>query len=217
MDVLWFRLPRRDTDPRDTGAINVKGGHFAVLLERAEQWQVGYAILKGSFQQVKAGGLDALRRSLADMVPWLADRVALLTDWHQIAVLVVESNRLRRWYRPGVLLIGDAAHVMSPVGGVGINYAIQDAVEAANLLAGPLRAGWVTVGHLAAVQRVRERPVRVIQWIQGLMQRRIAAPALSGKPFRLPLPLRLLLKVPLLRDLPGRMLAFGIRRVRVEG
>jgi 2-polyprenyl-6-methoxyphenol hydroxylase-like FAD-dependent oxidoreductase len=166
---------------------------------------------------VKAAGLEALRKSLAEMVPWLADRVGALTDWHQVAVLSVESNRLPRWYRPGVLLIGDAAHVMSPVGGVGINYAVQDAVEAANLLAEPLRAGRVRVRDLAAVQRVREWPVRVIQWVQGQVQQQIAAPALSGKPFRLPLALRLLLRIPLLRDLPGRMIAFGIRRVRVEG
>jgi 2-polyprenyl-6-methoxyphenol hydroxylase-like FAD-dependent oxidoreductase len=189
-----------------------------VLLERADEWQVGYAILKGGYHQLRAGGVEALRQSLAAMVPWLADRVGDLTDWRQVAVLSVESSRLLRWHRPGVLLIGDAAHVMSPVGGVGINYAIQDAVEAANLLAGPLRKGEVRERDLAAVQRRREWPTKVIQRLQGLVQQQIATPALrAGKPFRLPWWLRAVLRLPGLRDLPARLMAFGIRRVRVQG
>ena len=138
MDVVWFRLPRRPDDPQEAGALYIHGGHFAVLLERADEWQIGYAILKGGYQQLKAAGVEGLRQSLAETVPWLADRVGRFTDWKQASVLSVESSRLKRWYAPGVLLIGDAAHVMSPVGGVGINYAIQDAVETANLLGGPL-------------------------------------------------------------------------------
>ncbi|SIO36675.1 2-polyprenyl-6-methoxyphenol hydroxylase [Singulisphaera sp. GP187] len=217
MDVAWFRLPRRPDDPRDLGSLAIHNGHFAVVLERAEEWQVGYVILKGSFQQLRGGGLERLHRSFAELVPWLADRVELLTDWKQVAVLSVESSRLTRWHEPGLLLIGDAAHVMSPVGGVGINVAIQDAVEAANLLAAPLQEDRLQEQDLAAVQARREWPVRVIQGFQERMQKIIVAQALqSGKPFRLPLLLRVLLRLPILRNIPARMIAFGARRVRVE-
>jgi 2-polyprenyl-6-methoxyphenol hydroxylase-like FAD-dependent oxidoreductase len=216
MDVVWFRLPRRADDPRDTGAIYVHDGRLAVLLERPEEWQVGYVIVKGGFQELRAAGIEGLRQSMSELIPWLADRLSALQGWQQVSVLAVESSRLPRWHQPGLLLIGDAAHVMSPVGGVGINYAIQDAVEAANLLAGPLKDGRVTDGDLAAVQRRRELPVRAIQRMQSLMQRKIAAPALAGRPFKLPLPLRIALRLPILRNLPARMIAYGIRRVRVE-
>ena len=218
MDVVWFRLPRRDGDPHELGALAIHNGNFAVVLERAEEWQVGYVILKGSFQQIRSGGLEALQRSFAELVPWLADRVGLLTDWKQVAVLSVESSRLKRWHEPGLLLIGDAAHVMSPVGGVGINVAIQDAVEAANLLAGPLKEGRLSERVLAAVQAKRDWPVRAIQGFQDRIQKTIVSQALQGgKPFRLPLALRVLLRLPILRDFPARMIAFGARRVRVEG
>ncbi|WP_406698207.1 FAD-dependent oxidoreductase [Singulisphaera sp. Ch08] len=217
MDVAWFRLPRRPDDPRDLGALAIHAGHLAVVLERAEEWQVGYVILKGSFQQLRESGLEALQRSFAELVPWLADRVGLLTDWKQVSVLSVESSRLRRWHEPGLLLIGDAAHVMSPVGGVGINVAIQDAVVAANLLAEPLQGGPLQERDLAAVQTSREWPVRVIQGVQERMQKLIVAQALQpGKSFRLPLLLRIVLRLPVLRDFPARMIAFGARRVRVE-
>lgn len=218
MDVAWFRLPRREEDPHDLGAITVHNGHLAVVLERAEEWQVGYVILKGSFQQLRAGGLELLQRSFAELVPWLADRVGLLTDWKQISVLSVESSRLERWHEPGLLLIGDAAHVMSPVGGVGINVAIQDAVEAANLLAAPLKEGRLQEQDLAAVQARREWPVRVVQGFQERVQKLIVAQALQpDKPFQLPLLLRILLRLPVVRNLPARIMAFGPRRVRVEG
>jgi 2-polyprenyl-6-methoxyphenol hydroxylase-like FAD-dependent oxidoreductase len=217
MDVVWFRLPRKPGDPHDAGALYIRGGCFVVLLERPDEWQVGYVILKGSYQQVRGAGIEALRHALVEIVPWLADRVGHLTDWRQVSVLSVESSRLRRWYAPGVLLIGDAAHVMSPVGGVGINYAIQDAVEAANLLAGPLRRGEVRLRDLAAVQRRREWPTWVIQRFQAVVQSQIAGPALrAGRTFRPPWWLRVLLSLPLLRDLPARLIAFGPRRVRVR-
>jgi 2-polyprenyl-6-methoxyphenol hydroxylase-like FAD-dependent oxidoreductase len=217
MDVVWFRLPHRPGDPRDAGAFYIHGGHFAVVLDRGDEWQVGYVILKGSYAHLREAGVEALRTSLAELVPWLAGRVDELRDWKQVSVLSVESSRLPCWHKPGLLLIGDAAHVMSPVGGVGINYAVQDAVEAANLLAGPLKRGRVSEGDLAAVQRVRERPTRVIQAVQGFLQRTIAGPALeTNKPFRLPLALRIVQRLPILRGLPGRMIAYGIRRVRVE-
>ena len=218
MDVVWFRLPRRAGDPQDAGAFYVHHGHFVVVLDRADEWQIGYIIFKGGFHQLREAGVEALRRDLAETVPWLADRVGQFTDWKQAAVLSVESSRLKQWYAPGVLLIGDAAHVMSPVGGVGINYAIQDAVEAANLLGGPLKEGRLQVSDLAAVQKLREGPTKVIQRFQGMMQRQIAAPALRGdRPFRPPWWMSILRRLPWFRDMPGRMFAFGVRRVRVRG
>ncbi len=161
--------------------------------------------------------MSGLQQSIAASVPWLADRVGRLNDWHHVNLLSVEANRLTRWYRHGLLLIGDAAHVMLPVGGVGINRAIADAVEAANVLSEPLRTGRVQDDHLAEVQRRREWLARVIQRFQSVMQKRIVGQALeSPKPFKPPLPLRVILRVPGLRNLPARLMAFGIRRVRLE-
>jgi 2-polyprenyl-6-methoxyphenol hydroxylase-like FAD-dependent oxidoreductase len=216
MDVLWFRWARRPEDGE--GVLGRFGrGHALVMLDRLDQWQVGYVIMKGSFQQVRAAGLEALRRSIVEMAPEFADRAESLRDWDQVAVLSVESSRCLRWSRPGLLLIGDAAHVMSPVGGVGINYAIQDAVEAANVLTDPLRAGRLQEDDLHKVQRLREWPTRVIQWLQRQVQQRIIATALrSNAQLNLPLAIRLLLRLPLLRNLPARMIAFGVRRVHVK-
>lgn len=217
MDVLWFRLPRRATDPVDSAMAVIGRGHLVVVLERAEDWQIGYVILKGTFAALRSAGIAELQQGLAETVPWLADRVSVISDWHQVAVLNVESSRLTRWHKPGLLLIGDAAHVMSPVGGVGINYAIQDAVETANLLADKLRRGSVSEYDLSRVQKSREFPVKVIQRFQRLIQDRIAAPGLDqGKPFRIPLFLRVMSHIPGLRNLPGRILAYGVRKVRVK-
>lgn len=216
MDVVWFRLPKKPADAEGGAELYVGGGHLGVVLDRGDEWQIGYVILKGSFSAVRAGGIAALRQGLSELIPWLADRVELLHDWKQTAVLNVESSRVRRWYRPGLLLIGDAAHVMSPVGGVGINVAIQDAVEAANVLTEPLRAGRLSVRDLAEVQRRREWAVKVIQFMQRQIQERIAAPGLASGSFRLPWQLRLLTAIPGLRDLPARMFAYGPRRVRLE-
>ncbi|HEY7422813.1 MAG TPA: FAD-dependent oxidoreductase [Gemmataceae bacterium] len=217
MDVVWFRLPRKPADAAESAALYTGGGRFAVVLDRGEEWQVGYVILKGSFAAVKAAGVGALRQGLADLIPWLADRVEQLHGWEQVAVLNVESSRVERWHKPGLLLIGDAAHVMSPVAGVGINVAIQDAVAAANLLTGPLRRGTVTEADLAAVQKEREYAVKVVQRIQQVIQDRIAAPGLDvGHEFRPPWWLRLITSVPGLRNLPARLLAFGPNRVRLR-
>jgi 2-polyprenyl-6-methoxyphenol hydroxylase-like FAD-dependent oxidoreductase len=216
MDVVWLRLPRHPGDPRDQG-LTVGTGRFCVLLERPAEWQVGFVIPKGGYQELRSHGIEGFRRELTAVVPWLADRVGQIADWQALTLLSVESSRLPKWYVPGLLLIGDAAHVMSPVGGVGINYAVQDAVAAANRLGDPLRRGVVTVEDLAAVQRRREWPVRVIQAVQGFLQRNLVAEALDrGKPFRLPLPLRLLLRLPVLRDLPGRLIGFGVGRERLR-
>ncbi len=216
MDVLWFRLPRQESDPQDQG-LTVGHGGFVVLLERPTEWQIGFVIPKGGYQELRKQGLESFQRAVAAVVPWLGDRVGRLDDWGKMTLLSVESSRLARWYVPGLLLIGDAAHVMSPVGGVGINYAIQDAVAAANLLAEPLRRGEVSISDLAAVQRRREWAVRLIQAVQGFLQRNLVAEALDrGKPFRPPLPLQLLLRVPILRDLPGRIVGLGFGRERAR-
>lgn len=217
MDVLWFRLPRLPTDGEGAGG-RFSRGRLVVMLDRLDEWQMGYVIFKGSYKELRAKGIEAFREALAEAVPELGERVNLLKDWKQIAILSVESSRMKRWHIPGLLMIGDAAHVMSPVGGVGINYAIQDATVAHNVLAGPLLAGKVLEQDLVEVQRRREWPTRVIQRFQTIIQRRVIAAALrAGQTFRLPLVMRLLLKIPGLRDLPGRLIAFGIRRVRVEG
>jgi 2-polyprenyl-6-methoxyphenol hydroxylase-like FAD-dependent oxidoreductase len=150
-------------------------------------------------------------------MPDFAERTEHLKDWKQVAILSVESSRLPRWYLPGLLLIGDAAHVMSPIGGVGINYAIQDAVVAANVLTGPLQAGQVQTSDLRKVQGQREWPTRVIQKLQTLVQRRVIAGALNtNQTFQLPFFVRLLLRIPLLRDFPARIIAFGVKRVHVK-
>jgi 2-polyprenyl-6-methoxyphenol hydroxylase-like FAD-dependent oxidoreductase len=212
MDVLWFRLPRKPDDPR--GLMGRFGrGHILGQIERGEQWQVVYIIAKGSYRQVRAAGLEALRHSLVETAPELADRVAALTDWQQIPVLSVEADRLLRWYRPGLLLIGDAAHVMSPAGGNGINYAIMDAVAAANLLTAALQAGQVTVADLARVQRRRELPTRVIQAMVNLLQDRLLKAALDAKGSFTFLSF---LGWPLVRKVIPLLFAFGIRPEHVQ-
>ena len=221
MDVLWFKLPREEGDP-DGIVGRIGRGRIAVMLDRADYWQAGYVIPKGTFPELRHAGIEELHRRFAELVPEFADRVAHLTDWKQVSLLSVESSRCERWYKDGLLLIGDAAHVMSPVGGVGINYAIQDAVSAANLLSGPLmqsqnRLVPLDVGYLRAVQFRRDLPTRAIQAVQSLMQRRVLAVALgSDEPFKPPLAMRLFLRVPRLRDLPARMVAFGLWPSRVR-
>jgi len=170
IDVLWFRLPRAASDPEGIAG-HIGDGHMAVLIDRTEYWQTAFLIPKGSIDRLRAEGIEQLRRTVRALVPWLGDRVDLLRDWDQVSLLSVQANRLRRWYRPGLLCIGDAAHAMSPVGGVGINYAIQDAVAAAGMLAGPIRQGRVTTRHLASVQRRRAWQVRIMQLIQAQMLR----------------------------------------------
>jgi 2-polyprenyl-6-methoxyphenol hydroxylase-like FAD-dependent oxidoreductase len=214
MDVLWFRLPRQVGDADDASAsLNVGQGHFFIQLKRGDCWQIGYIILKGSFQQIKAAGLPVLRAQIAEAVPAFAERLHTLTEWKQIAVLSVESSMLKRWYLPGLLLIGDAAHVMTPVGGVGINCAIQDAVAVTNILASSLKSGQVSPADLARVQRRRQGPTRIIQTFQGLIQHQMMAGAGRGQ--RPGLMLRFILHTPL-RVLPAWLIALGPRRERVE-
>src|SRR6266702_6156330 len=211
LDVLWFRLPRFSGDPEET-AIRFGSGQLLVLLNRGEYWQAGYGIAKGSMGELRAKGLPQLHRHIAELAPFVQDRVGELHDWDKIKLLTVRVDRLRHWYRPGLLCIGDAAHAMSPVGGVGINLAIQDAVAAANLLAAPLREGRVSAEDLARVQRRREWPTRVTQRVQVLVQNRIVRRVLQRRrPLRPPPAVRLLARFPRLRRLPGRLIGLGVR------
>ena len=213
MDVLWFRISRSADDVEAIFG-QLGAGSFLVLLNRGEFWQAGYVIPKGRDPEIRRAGLSAFRRRVAEIAPFLAGRVDEIESWDQVHLLEVEANRLRRWHRPGLLCIGDAAHAMSPVGGVGINLAIQDAVAAANILAAPLLSGTVTERDLAAVQRRRELPTRIVQAVQALAQRALLRPALAGAP---PRALRLLGRVPRIGDLVARFVALGIRRAHVEG
>ena len=215
MDVLWFRLSRRPTDPDATmGRFDV--GRIFVLLNRGEHWQCGYVIPKGAGDEIRRRGLDAFRAAVSALLPFAADRVGELAEWDDVRLLTVKVDRLRQWHRPGLLCIGDAAHAMSPVGGVGINLAIQDAVAAANRLWRPLRDRAVADEDLRRVQRRREWPTRVTQWLQVVVQRRLVSRALGGGPLRLPLFVRLLARCPLVRRLPARLVGVGIRPEHIE-
>jgi 2-polyprenyl-6-methoxyphenol hydroxylase-like FAD-dependent oxidoreductase len=171
-------------------------------------------IAKGGYKEIHDAGLPAFRQSITELAPEFADRVDTLTDWHQTALLSVEAGRIRRWFRPGLLLIGDAAHVMSPVGGVGINYAVQDAIVAANVLTGPLREGRLRLRDLAAVQRQREIPTRIIQGFQRLVQNQIVTRALASDGMMMQPPPGM--RLPVLRDLVPRMLALGVWPVHLK-
>jgi 2-polyprenyl-6-methoxyphenol hydroxylase-like FAD-dependent oxidoreductase len=218
MDVMWTHLPKEPGEVADDGTINIGGGNFIVLLDRGSSWLVGYAYLKGDFHAIRSAGIGELARHLGDVLPQWRERFARhITDWKQCPVLAVESSRLAVWHKPGLLLIGDAAHVMSPVGGVGINYAIQDAIETANQLTEKLRAGSVTEADLAGIQRIREWPVKVIQAVQRAIQSRIVAAGLKqGSAFRLPLPVRILISTPGLRWILPRIIGWGVRPARVR-
>ena len=216
MDVLWFRISRRPDEPASLVG-RTAPGRFGVQINRGDYWQVAYIIPKGGIDAVHAAGLPAFRQDVAALMPELADRVDELQDWDQVKLLTVQSNRLPVWWVPGYLAIGDAAHAMSPVGGVGINLAIQDAVEAANVLWRPLREGRVTTADLAAVQRKRDVPTRIIQELQNLMQRQVIAPTLAGaSAFGDGDALLALSHLPLLRDLPPRLIGLGVGRPRVS-
>jgi len=211
MDVFWFRLPRLPNDPDETaGYFGV--GHILVLLNRGDYWQSALVIPKGGADALRARGLDRLRRSIRELAPFLADRVAAIQDWDAVKLLTVTLDRLETWYRDGLLCIGDAAHAMSPIGGVGVNIAVQDAVATANLLWKPLRAGTVTTADLKRVQDRRTFPARVTQRLQLAIQNRIISAALQGGvQMSPPLFLRAMNAVPLLRRIPARLLGLGVR------
>ena len=210
IDVLWFRLPRRPADGWQTFG-RLAAGHLLVLIDRGGYWQVAYVIAKGAMDELREAGLDRLRASIAGLVPLLGDRVQALRTWDDVRVLRVQVDRLRRWFRPGLLCIGDAAHAMSPVGGVGINLAVHDAVAAANLLARPLRDGTVSTWHLARVQLRRTLPTVVVQWGQRTIQDRFLSPLLEGRlGTRPPGVLELLRRYPVLQGVPARLVGLGI-------
>ena len=211
MDVLWFRVTRRQNDPGETFG-HVGAGRMLVMLDRGEHWQCAYVIPKGSFDRVKSEGIEAFRGHVCALSPFLADRITEVSRFDDVKLLTVMVDLLQRWWQPGLLLIGDAAHAMSPIGGVGINIAIQDAVAAANRLAVPLRAGRVTPADLRAIQRRRVWPARMTQRLQLAMQNRIIGPALnSGQTPKPPFVFRLLNAVPPLRRIPARLLGVGFR------
>ncbi|HZA56281.1 MAG TPA: FAD-dependent oxidoreductase [Candidatus Udaeobacter sp.] len=216
MDVLWFRLSRSPPDPVATMG-RFDSGRIFITINRGEYWQCGYVIAKGRFEEMRREGFEAFRAEIMKLAPYARDRVGELRTWDDVKLLTVRVDRLSEWFRPGLLCIGDAAHAMSPVGGVGINLAIQDAVAAANVLFKPLREGQLTVDHLRQVQKRRELPTRVTQWLQVTVQRRIIARVLSETgPVKPPLAVRLLATVPSLRRIPARIVGLGIRPEHVS-
>jgi len=222
MDVLWFRLPRRPGDPEETtGRLDV--GRIFIMINRGDEWQLGFVIPKGSHEQVRGQGMPAFRSNVAKLAPLLADRVGELHDWDDIKLLTVQVDRLQQWHRPGLLCIGDAAHAMSPVGGVGINLAIQDAIAAANILAAPLREGHLTDDHLRQVQARRDFPTRLTQRFQLVIQERVIKRALERRPLENgagnltpPLLLRLVRRFPAMRRLNARLVGIGFRPEHVK-
>jgi 2-polyprenyl-6-methoxyphenol hydroxylase-like FAD-dependent oxidoreductase len=218
IDVLWFKLPKRAGQVSATAGY-VGAGHILVMLARADYWQCGLVIAKGSYEQIKAGGLSAFRQLIAALAPEAATATEELADWDAIKLLTVQIDRLQQWCRPGLLCIGDAAHAMSPIGGVGINLAIQDAVAACNLLAPALRAGPPSLAQLQRVQTRRELPTRITQRFQIEIQNRVIRRVLAGSgdaSAALPWPLRLLQRYPLLRRIPARLIGVGFRPEHVR-
>jgi 2-polyprenyl-6-methoxyphenol hydroxylase-like FAD-dependent oxidoreductase len=211
IDVLWFGLSRRPGDPEQAFGY-VGAGQFMVLLDRGDRWQCGYVIRKGGFEQKRQRGLEELRADVSRCAPFLQDRLAELKDWNAVRLLTVKVDRLRRWYRDGLLCIGDSAHAMSPVGGVGINLAIQDAVATANILGKKLREGRVEPNNLRAVQHRRERPAHLTQRAQIFIHEHFLERVFkANEQMSSPLPARLLEEFPLLRRIPARMIGIGFR------
>jgi 2-polyprenyl-6-methoxyphenol hydroxylase-like FAD-dependent oxidoreductase len=211
MDVLWMRMSRQPGDPEQTGG-TINYGHMMVTLNRNDYWQCAYLIRKGGYDELRARGLDAFKAAIVRLTPFLADRVDELKDWDDIKLLTVVVDRLQKWWRPGLLCIGDAAHAMSPVGGVGVNLAVQDAVAAANILAEPLREGRLTTEHLDQVQKRRTFPMKVIQQMQLTVQERLIDKILDArKPMEAPWLMRLFNFFPLLRRIPARIVGIGVR------
>jgi 2-polyprenyl-6-methoxyphenol hydroxylase-like FAD-dependent oxidoreductase len=216
IDVLWMRLPRQPDDP-DQPLGRFDPGQVFVMLNRGDYFQCALVIPKGGFDAVKAQGLGAFRERIAKAAPFVRDRVEAIRTWDDVKLLSVAVDHLRQWYRPGLLCIGDAAHAMSPIGGVGINFAVQDAVAAANILAEPLRSGTVGIEDLKRVQDRRELPARLTQRMQVFLQDRVLSPTLRSRaPLALPWPFKLLRWVPALRRIPARLIGMGLRPEHVR-
>jgi len=216
MDVLWLRLSRRPDDPAETFG-QIDAGALLVLLNRGDYWQCACVIPKGAYPAIQQAGIENLRARIRATTPWLADRVEEIRHWDDVRLLSVTIDRLQRWYRSGLLCIGDAAHAMSPVGGVGINLAIQDAVAAANILAPALLKGAPSLGMLAQVEARRMWPTRATQWLQLAVQERVIGRTLSNRTRPSPpLPVRLLARFPWLRRIPAHLVGVGIQPEHVH-
>jgi 2-polyprenyl-6-methoxyphenol hydroxylase-like FAD-dependent oxidoreductase len=216
MDVLWMQISRQPTDPSEALG-HVEAGKMFIMIDRKDYWQCGFIIAKGAAGEVRKRGIESFREEIVRLEPFLRDRVSELRDWNDVSLLTVKVDRLQQWSRPGLLCIGDAAHAMSPVGGVGINLAIQDAVAAANILASKLAAGNLADTDLKAVQRRREFPTRATQRLQIFIQngviKRIFA---SARPLTAPWPVKLLQRWPRLRRIPARVIGMGFRPEHVR-
>lgn len=215
IDALWFRLSRRSSDTEETQG-RFDAGRIVVMLNRGDYWQCALVIPKGTFAALQAKGIESFRATVGALAPFEASRADELQSWDQIRLLTVKVDRMPVWSREGLLFIGDAAHAMSPIGGVGVNLAVQDAVAAANRLARPLREGKVSVADLAAVQARRMFPTRVIQAMQLVLQDNVIAPTLTTTgDLKPPFFLRLMNRLPVLRRIPARLIGMGVRRERV--
>jgi 2-polyprenyl-6-methoxyphenol hydroxylase-like FAD-dependent oxidoreductase len=216
MDVLWMRLSKRPGDGTQTLG-RIQAGRFFVMLDRGDYWQCAYVIPKGGFDALRAQGIEAFRKEIVALNPALADRVGEIGSWDDVKLLTVRVDRLKRWYRPGLLCIGDAAHAMSPVGGVGINLAVQDAVAAANILWEPLRKRLVSEEILAKVQKRRQWPTEMTQALQLIVQNRVISNVLTLKEApRPPFILTLFNRFPFLRRIPARLIGMGFRPEHVH-
>jgi len=217
IDVLWFRLPKQPTPTNETGG-TFGAGTLVVEIDRGDYWQCAYVVPKGAAEEIRTAGIAAFRSDVAKAAPELSGAVGTLQDWEQVKLLSVSLDRLERWWRPGLLAIGDAAHAMSPVGGVGINLAVQDAVAAANILAGPLAAGKDPDTLLKRVQERRLFPTRVIQAAQKAVHDRVLTPLVLRRAVlsKVPLPLRLFQRFPVLRRIPARLVGLGVRREHIR-
>jgi 2-polyprenyl-6-methoxyphenol hydroxylase-like FAD-dependent oxidoreductase len=208
MDVWWFRLPRHADDPSGLAG-TFQSGHGVIAIDRGDYYQIAYIIPKGTDSELRAQGIVAFHRVLVSMVPWLADRVDTLSSFDDVKLLDVQLNRLPRWYADGVLCIGDAAHAMSPVGGVGINLAVADAVATARILAGPLRTGRVSARQLARVQTRRWIPTAILQAAQRMIHAKVIAATVTGTDHRAPAGVKLVSQSTALRRLVGYLVAIG--------
>jgi len=217
IDVLWMRISRKESDPAQTG-VRIDRGSFFVTLNRGDCWQCAFVIPKGGIDEVRAKGIEHFRQLIVEIAPHFADRVHELKDWDDVKLLSVAVDRLRQWYRDGLLCIGDAAHAMSPVGGVGINLAIQDAVAAANILDPAFAQGQIPIEMLQSVQERRMFPTRATQWLQIQIQNRVLSPALRNRaPIRsLPLVVKVVDRWPVLRRIPARIVGIGFRPEHVK-
>lgn len=216
MDVLWMRISRHPDDPAQSFG-HAEAGKVFIMIERGDYWQCGLAIPKGAAGELRQQSIEHFREKIANLQPFLRDRVNELRSWDDVSLLTVKVDRLKQWYRPGLLCIGDAAHAMSPVGGVGINLAIQDAVAAANILAAKLTAGSVSPRDLLAVQQRRTFPTRATQKLQIAIQNRVIRRVLSSaQPLKIPWILRLLQRSPRLRGIPARIIGVGFRPEHVR-